>query len=347
MSAGSPMQSQSPAADVLGSVTPERLDALLAALRQTRDGISRVILGQEEAVEGLLIGLIAGGHILLEGPPGVGKTLLVRTLGTVTGLSFARIQFTPDLMPGDITGSMVLVPDVSGRNRLEFQPGPIFTQLLLADEINRATPRTQSALLEAMQERTISAAGRTMELPEPFFVLATQNPIEMEGTYRLPEAQIDRFLLRLDISFPTEQVLSEVLQETTGSAQRVPEQTLAPADILQLQALVRNVPINEQVRRAIARFALLTQPQSPRKVREVEQYVRFGLSPRGAQAIVLAAKATALMAGRYNVALDDVRKVLGPATRHRVQLNYEGLSDGIRVEDLLTRLLDDSVRELA
>ena len=323
------------------------LEALRASLHRARDAMAGVVLGQDLAIEQLLVGLISGGSVLLEGPPGVGKTLLVRTLSQVTGLSFARLQFTPDLMPSDITGSMMLVPDIGGQNRLEFQPGPIFAQLVLADEINRATPRTQSALLEAMQEHTISAAGRTMNLPSPFIVVATQNPIEMEGTYSLPEAQIDRFLLRVDIGFPSEQMLSTVLRTTTGAMVAPPEPALSPEDILQLQSLVRNVPVAEHVRHAVARFALMTQPHSPRATKEVNTYIRFGVSPRGAQAIVLAAKAHAFMRGHYNVSFNDIRAVLSPATRHRVQLNFEGRAENVGADAILNDLLETSVRQFA
>ncbi|ODT50353.1 MAG: AAA family ATPase [Devosia sp. 63-57] len=320
------------------------MNRLLTALRAAQAEIGRTVLGQERIVEDLLIGLIAGGHVLLEGPPGVGKTLLVRTLATATGLSFARVQFTPDLMPADITGSMVLVPDTSGRNTLEFQRGAIFTQLLLADEINRATPRTQSALLEAMQERTVSAAGQTMTLPEPFFVLATQNPLEMDGTYILPEAQIDRFLLQLDVPLPTAETLAAILDSTTGSVSTTVQQFLTPADILAIQALVRSVPMADHVRRAIANFAISTHPVGADASADVKRYLRFGLSPRGAQALVLAAKGHALLNGRFNVSFDDIRAMLLATTRHRVHLNFEGRADGVSLETLLGRLLDTSIK---
>jgi MoxR-like ATPase len=323
------------------------LDRLLEALRHTRDEIAKSVVGQKEVVDQLLIALICGGHVLLEGAPGVGKTLLVRTLGTATGLSFARVQFTPDLMPADVTGSLALVPDETGRTRLEFQPGPIFTQLLLADEINRATPKTQSSLLESMQEHTVTAAGRSMKLPEPFFVLATQNPIEMEGTYRLPEAQIDRFLFKSVVRYPSEDDLDAILDLTTGVEHAPPQQALSPEDILTMQKLVRQVPIADHVRRAIARFALATQPSSPSVSERVRKYFRFGLSPRGAQSFVLAAKGNALLSGRYNVSFDDLRTMLSPVFRHRFQLNYEGEAEGIDPDEVLLDLLESEIRKTA
>ncbi len=335
------------AAKAVETIDTAALERLLGALRKTRNEVAKSVVGQGDVVDQLLIALICGGHVLLEGAPGVGKTLLVRTLGTATGLSFARIQFTPDLMPADVTGSLALMPDESGRSRLEFQPGPIFTQLLLADEINRATPKTQSSLLEAMQEHTVTAAGRTMSLPAPFFVLATQNPIEMEGTYRLPEAQIDRFLFKSIVNYPSEGELDAILDLTTGVEHALPERVLDPEDILLLQKLVRQVPIADHVRLAIARFALSTQPDQPSAPEQVRRYFRFGLSPRGAQSLVLAAKGNALLAGRYNVSFEDVRAVLGPVLRHRFQLNYEGEAEGISPDAVLATLLDSEVRKAA
>ncbi len=323
------------------------LERLLAGLRKARDEVAKCVVGQREVVDQLLIALVAGGHVLLEGVPGVGKTLLVRTLGTVAGLSFARVQFTPDLMPADVTGSLALVPDETGKTRLQFQPGPIFTQILLADEINRATPKTQSALLEAMQEKTVTAAGRSMNLPAPFFVLATQNPVEMEGTYRLPEAQIDRFLFKSDVQYPSEAELDSILDLTTTVSLPVPSQVLTPEDILLLQKLTRQVPMAAHVRRAIARFALSTQPGNSAVLPEVAKYFRSGLSPRGAQALVLSAKGHALLAGRYNVSFEDIRAVLAPVLRHRFQLNYEGEAEGIDANALMVRLLDSEIRKAA
>lgn len=324
----------------------QELNRLLAALETTLQAMQQNVIGQHEQLRLLLIGLMAGGHILLEGPPGVGKTLMVRSLATATGLSFSRIQFTPDLMPADITGAMVLVPDAEGRNRLEFRKGPIFAQLLLADEINRATPRTQSALLEAMQEGTVSAAGKSLPLPSPFFVLATQNPIEMDGTYTLPEAQIDRFLFRVDVPFPDEEVLTGILTATTGTAEGSRQQTITAEDILKLQTLVRAVPIAEPLRRGVARMVAATQPDGASAPKEVKTQIRFGLSPRGAQSLVLSAKAHALLSGRAHVAVEDLRGVLAPVTRHRVEANFEGVAADLDISALMLRIFEQSLGHL-
>jgi MoxR-like ATPase len=323
------------------------LEQLLEALSRARAEIAKAVIGHRDVIDQLLIALICEGHVLLEGTPGVGKTLLVRTLGAVTGLSFVRIQFTPDLMPADITGGLALVPDEQGRTRAQYQAGPIFTQLVLADEINRATPKTQSALLEAMQERTVTAAGRSMSLPRPFFVLATQNPIEMEGTYQLPEAQIDRFLFNSVMAFPSEDELDGILDLTTGTTQVVPTQALSAEDILRGQALVRSVPIAGHVRRAVARFVRRTQVDDAATPADVKRYVRFGISPRGAQCLVLAAKGHALLHHRYNVSFDDLRAVLLPTLRHRFQLNYAGDADEIDAEAMLCRVFEEAIREAA
>jgi MoxR-like ATPase len=327
------------------SMDASALQQLLDALSRARAEIAKAVVGHRDVIDQLLIALICEGHVLLQGAPGVGKTLLVRTLGTATGLSFARIQFTPDLMPADITGGLALVPDEQGRTRSQFQAGPIFTQLLLADEINRATPKTQSALLEAMQERTVTAAGRSMNLPRPFFVLATQNPIEMEGTYQLPEAQIDRFLFNSVMAFPSEEELDSILDLTTGATQIAPTQVLAADDILRGQTLARSVPIAAHVRRAVARFVRRTQIDDPEVPADVKQYIRFGISPRGAQCLVLAAKGHALLQHRYNVSFEDLRAVLLPTLRHRFQLNYTGEADEIDAEALLCRIFEEAIRE--
>ena len=333
----------------LDAVSPDEdaaiaaLEQQLAKLQRARDAVAQKVFGHEEVIDQLLISLMCGGHVLVEGAPGLGKTLLVRTSGTVCGLKFARIQFTPDLMPADITGTMILIHDDLGKTHTKFQAGPIFAQMVLADEINRATPKTQSALLEAMQEQTVTAAGKVYDLPKPFFVLATQNPIEMEGTYILPEAQIDRFFFKVVIPYPPEDVLDTILDKTTGIEEAEVEQVLSPEEILHLQSLTRQVPMASHVRQAIVRFVLYTQPDGKDASKEVERYIRFGVTPRGAQALILAAKAHALLQGRYNVSFNDLRATLVPALRHRFQLNFEGSAEGVSSERLLQRVFERAV----
>jgi len=323
------------------------LDRLVGAMRSVRAEVAKSVVGQGEVVDQLLIGLLCGGHVLLEGTPGVGKTLMVRTLGAVTGLSFGRVQFTPDLMPADVTGGLMLVPDDAGHMSAKFQPGPIFSEILLADEINRAPPKTQSSLLEAMQEGTVTVGGVSRTLPKPFFVLATQNPVEMDGTYELPEAQIDRFLFKSVVRYPSEAELDTILDLTTGTASTKLNQILSAGEIRELQQLVRDVPVAHHVRRAIARIAIATQPDSPQSSEVVRKYLRFGLSPRGAQALLLAAKGHALLNGRYNVGFDDIRAIMLPVMRHRVQLSFHGEAARLDLGKLFGDLLDAEIKVAA
>ena len=301
--------------------------------------VGKVIVGQKEVVRHALIGILCGGHVLLEGVPGLGKTMLIRTLSQVLALDFSRIQFTPDLMPADITGTDIMEEAGDGRRQFRFQQGPVFANLILADEINRATPKTQSALLEAMQEHTVTVANETYRLSEPFFVMATQNPIEQEGTYPLPEAQLDRFLFKINVGFPTAEELNEILTRTTGKANPEPETAASGQQIIAMQHLARQVPIASHINTYISRLIVATHPgSSPASL--VNQYVRYGSSPRGGQALVLGAKITALLAGRYNVSFDDVTAVAPAALRHRLLLNFEGQAEGISTDGVVADLVE-------
>lgn len=302
--------------------------------------VSRMIVGQEDIVEGVITCLLAEGNALLEGVPGLGKTLLVRTLSQALDLKFSRIQFTPDLMPADIVGTNILVEDETGRKAFQFQPGPVFANIILADEINRATPKTQSAMLEAMQEHSVTVAGTIRKLEEPFLVLATQNPIEMEGTYPLPEAQLDRFLFKLMIKFPTLDELGTILDRTTMSERVEIKKVTDPETVLEMRRLAREVALADHVKDFALRTVLATHPDSEHATEMVKRYVRYGSSPRGAQAIVLTAKVNALLDGRYNVSFDDVKKVALPALRHRIILNFEGEAEGIATDAIVHDILE-------
>ncbi len=309
--------------------------------------IGKVIVGNEPIIDGVLICMLASGHALLEGVPGLGKTLLVRTLSEAVSLKFARVQFTPDLMPADITGTNILMENASGQKEFKFQPGPVFANIVLADEINRATPKTQSAMLEAMQEHNVTVAGIRHTLQEPFFVLATQNPIEMEGTYPLPEAQLDRFLFKLLVTSPTFEDLSVIVDRTTGTPAPPISHVLDGPTILQMRTLAREVPISPSVREFAIKVVLGTQPDSVHAPPQIKQFVRYGSSPRGAQAIILTAKIKALLAGRYSVAVEDIASVAIPALRHRLIMNFEGQAEGIAPDVLVQSILDKAKADTA
>jgi MoxR-like ATPase len=320
-----------PADDIL------RLRSTVQALEAE---VSRIIVGQDLVVRGVTIALLAGGHVLLEGLPGLGKTLLVRTIARSLRLQYSRIQFTPDLMPADILGTNVLLETQHTSNRaFQFQPGPIFANLVLADEINRATPRTQSALLEAMQEQAVSIGTTSHALPRPFFVLATQNPIELEGTYPLPEAELDRFFFKLNVGFPTRAELSKIVDRTTGPRVEPPAAVTDGASVLELQEIAREVPVASHVSDYAVRLVLASHADLPEAAETARRNVRFGASPRAAQAMILAAKIHAVLAGRFNVAFDDVRRVALPALRHRLILSYEAEARGITADRVVGELL--------
>ncbi|WP_313704466.1 MoxR family ATPase [Massilia sp.] len=314
---------------------------LVAKTAALKASMGRVIIGQEEVVELLVTCLLAGGHALVEGVPGLGKTLLVKSLAQATDMQFRRVQFTPDLMPSDIVGTEILEEDQATRQRsFRFQPGPVFTQVLLADEINRAPPKTQSALLEAMQERSVTFAGQTHKLPRPFFVLATQNPIEQAGTYPLPEAQLDRFLLRIDVGYPTEDEEVMMVAKTTHAGLQDAEPAMDLASLLRLQQLVRDIEIGDHLVRYATRLVRATRPQET-TVAAVKKHVGWGAGPRAGQALVLASKARALMQGRLAVTREDIGAMLLPVLAHRVLRNFEAEADGVAMTDILQSLRNE------
>ena len=315
----------------------EQVESLADKIAEVRCEISKAIVGQTEIVDGVLMALLAGGHVLLEGAPGLGKTLLVRTLAQAVSLKYSRIQFTPDLMPADVIGTSVIQEHSDGRKLLDFQPGPVFANLLLADEINRATPKTQSALLEAMQEKQVTVGNVSHLLDEPFFVMATQNPLEMEGTYPLPEAQLDRFLFKLRVPFPRHEELHSILNRTTQNSEAAVRHVLDGPQILEMRHTVRAVPMAPHVQDYVVRLVMATHPNGA-ATPLANKYIRYGSSPRGAQTLVLGGKIRALMEGRFNVSLEDIRALVLPSLRHRIILNFEAQADGRTADDLVEEI---------
>jgi MoxR-like ATPase len=315
----------------------QQAELLAEKMAEVRREISKAIVGQSEVVDGVLIALLAGGHVLLEGAPGLGKTMLVRTLAQAVAQKYSRIQFTPDLMPADVIGTSVVQENGDGRKSLGFQPGPIFTNLLLADEINRATPKTQSALLEAMQEKQVTVAHTSHLLEEPFFVMATQNPLEMEGTYPLPEAQLDRFLFKLRVPYPGREDLHDILDRTTQGTPAIVSPVVNGTQILEMRKVVRTVPVAPHVQEHVVKLTMATHPEN-RENLLASKYIRYGSSPRGAQTLILGGKVRALLDGRYNVSMEDIRALMLPALRHRIILNFEAQADGRTPDDLLEEI---------
>ncbi len=322
------------------SFSPEQFEEMSNRLAEVREEIGKFIVGQQEAVEFSLYAILADGHALLEGLPGLGKTMLIRTISEVLDLSFSRIQFTPDLMPADITGTSILERNPEGIQRFVFKEGPIFSQMVLADEINRATPKTQSALLEAMGEKTVTVLGETRKMSKPFFVLATQNPIEMEGTYPLPEAQMDRFLCKILLPYPRKEELKEIMLRTTGADTVAIRKVMDAETIVMAQEMAKTVVIADEMMDYAVDLVSATHHQTDDEG-EWHQYVQYGSGPRGLQSIIRLAKARALMAGRFHVSIADIKTVAKPALRHRVLINYEGEAEGIDVDKLIDRLLED------
>lgn len=329
------------------SVTQEKEQQFAQAadiIARVRDEIQSFIVGQEEVVEQVLWSIFSGGHVLLEGLPGLGKTMLIKTIAEVLDLKFSRIQFTPDIMPSDITGTMLLQPDEAGRQTFSFHKGPIFANIILADEINRATPKTQSALLEAMGEKTVTIMGETKRMEKPFFVLATQNPIDMEGTYPLPEAQTDRFICKVNVAYPTQEELKEIARRTTGVQNTHLNKAAGLNDVVALQELTREILVSEDILDYAVWLITATHPDSEDAPETVKEYVQYGSGPRGLQSLINMARARALCSGRFHVSIGDLKNVAYPVLRHRLILNFEGEASGITADSIIEGLIKENSR---
>lgn len=328
--------------DVSGSDIKE----IIETVGRIENEIAKHMVGQKELIRQVLIAILSGGNVLLEGVPGLGKTRLVKTIGKVLDLEFSRIQFTPDLMPADVSGTNIIVKSDETGGAFKFQPGPVFSNIVLADEINRATPKTQSALLEAMQEQTVTVGNTTYELPQPFFVLATQNPIEMEGTYPLPEAQLDRFLFKLDVPFPSLSEMTDIVAMTTVNEEEELDRISSGEEIIRMRKIARGIPVAKPVMEFAIKIVLATHPDNLYAPDIARKYIRFGSSPRGAQAMASTAKIRAMLDGRYNVAYEDIKYVAYPSLRHRIFLNFEGVSEGIEPDELIAGIIKEMEKGL-
>ena len=324
------------------NVNAERVQKFNAAVQNVKTQLRRDLVGQDEVVDNVIIAIIAGGNVLLEGVPGVGKTRLVRSLGKTLNLPFSRIQFTPDLMPSDVTGTEIMRKDEQGNMQSEFRRGPIFANLVLADEINRATPKTQSAMLEVMQEHKVTVAGNTYKLEEPFFVLATENPIEQDGTYPLPEAQMDRFMFKLLMKFPSDKELMDIVKMTQITMAETAEVAMDGRDILEMRELASQVPVIDEVLDYAVRLVSGTHPEISGASETAKKYIKYGASPRAAQALITCAKVRALMNGNFNVSYDDIKALALPVLRHRIKINYTAINDKLTVDDVIAKLVGET-----